>query len=148
MSTNHRRVRVAALFIIAMTVACQAEKTTGKPGASAGAGGPMVDMQGQRASFASLPLSRVISRDALGRGRFLLGPALKSALLPSAMSAELVARMHLTRNAHLLGVNSAAMQDAPLQATHALAGGAQLLQFGQRAGGLEVFGARANVMLD
>ncbi|HEY2735103.1 MAG TPA: hypothetical protein VGI70_14000, partial [Polyangiales bacterium] len=146
MFTSSHRVRVAALWISAMIAACQTEKVAenaGNQGSHAGAPAPAIDTSQGRASLAVLPLGRIISRDAFGRGRLLLGPALTSALLPSAMNGEQAARLHLSRNAHLLGLSSAAMQEAPLQATHALAGGAQLLQFGQRAGGVEVLGARA-----
>ncbi|HMJ55002.1 MAG TPA: M36 family metallopeptidase [Polyangiaceae bacterium] len=64
------------------------------------------------------------------------------------MTSETAARMHLVRNAGLLGASEASLRDAVLTGSHDVAGGGAIAQFEQRVHGIEVFGARTSVLLD
>ncbi len=64
-----------------------------------------------RAFFASTPLGRVVTRDAGGSARFIVG-ARQPVEVPPSFSAETAARIHLSRHASLLGLTEAAVQDA------------------------------------
>lgn len=98
--------------------------------------------------FASAPLGHVVARNAAtGFGRFVVG-APQPASIPPSFSAETAARVHLARHASLLGLNEAAVQDAVMTAAHDLADGAGIVQFKQRVKGIDVFHARASVVLD
>lgn len=93
------------------------------------------------------PLGHVTSRDARGAARFVMG-ALDATRAPVAIDPEKAARIHLERHADVLGLGAAVARDATLQGVHPLAGGASIVQLGQRVGGVDVFRARASVVLD
>src|SRR4029078_2703867 len=95
----------------------------------------------------SAPLGRVISRNALGVARFVMGARLDTPI-PAGISAETAASVHLSRHANLLGLTQASVQDAVLAASHDLGGGAGIVQFKQRVGGVDVFPSRASVVVD
>jgi MYXO-CTERM domain-containing protein len=89
----------------------------------------------------------VVSRDASGSARFVLGVR-EPVGAPPSFSSEVAARVHLSRHAGLLGLNENAVQDAIVSATHELMDGASIVQFKQRIAGIDVFQARASVVLD
>jgi len=100
-----------------------------------------------RAALLGTALGHVVSHDARGAARFVRAGA-KAERTPLAVSAETAARVHLARHARLLGLREADVRGIPLTATHAVPGGAKVLQFEQRAGGIEVFRSRASVVVD
>jgi MYXO-CTERM domain-containing protein len=105
------------------------------------------DLAAVRASLASTPLGRVVSRDERGAGRFVLAsPAAHAARLN--LGHETVARLHFERHAVALGLSGAAVRGAVLKGLHTLPAGASLVQFEQRIGDVEVFRARASVVMD
>ena len=105
------------------------------------------DEAAARAVFASAPLGRVVARDTFGVARFVMGARLETAVAAN-VSAETAARVHLSRHAKLLGLSEASVQDAVLSASHQIGGGASVVQFKQRVGGIDVFHARASVVVD
>jgi len=102
---------------------------------------------GVRAALKDAPLGHVTSRDASGAARFLVG-ALVDAPPVLAVSHEAAARAHLARHAALLGIGEDVVAQASLVRAHALEGGGAVVQLGQKVGGVEVFRARAHVVLD
>ncbi|MET0387614.1 MAG: M36 family metallopeptidase [Polyangiales bacterium] len=116
------------------------------PGSTAGAPAQAPQLQAT-AQLAKLPLAHVISRDARGNARFAVGRASHVAM-PSTMDAEQAARLSLERNARSLGVTERVAHDVQLRSVHRMPAGASIYQFNQRAGGVEVFGGRASVVLD
>jgi hypothetical protein len=119
--------------------------TPKRGGASAGAVDP--DLAAAKVALASTPLGRVVSRDVRGAGRFVLAsPAAKAARLN--LGHETVARLHFERHAASLGLNDAALRGAVFKGWHRLPAGAGLAQFEQRIDNIEVFRARASVVVD
>jgi len=98
------------------------------------------------AASASGPLGHAVSYGVGGVARFVMG-TLDAESVPRGIAGESAARLHLSRHAGLLGVEEAVVRDAVLDGSHALAGGAALFQFKQRLNGVEVFRARATVLL-
>ncbi|HWL88506.1 MAG TPA: M36 family metallopeptidase, partial [Polyangiaceae bacterium] len=117
------------------------------------AAGASADETAARNAIASTPLAHVSSRDEHGRARVLLGaiPASVGASTQSAaikVGSETAARLHLERQSSLLGVHENTAKTSPVAATHTLANGASVVQFAQRLNDVEVFRARASVVLD
>ena len=145
------RSRIIALTAVGSTlvgfVSCTHEVSkseTPSPSASSVA----IDEAAQAGDFfASAPLGRVIRRDAAGAARLIVGARETSAVAPS-FAKESVAIAHLARHAELLGLTRAAVQDAVVTASHDLPGGGSIVQFKQRLHGIDVFQARASVVLD
>ena len=104
------------------------------------------------AAIADAPVGRVVARDERGFARTVLGanPASGPSRVasPIKVTSETAARMHLVRNASLLGASEASLRDAALTGTHDVAGGGSIIQFEQRVHGIEVFRARTSVLLD
>ncbi|HWL88955.1 MAG TPA: hypothetical protein VNO21_24290, partial [Polyangiaceae bacterium] len=105
------------------------------------------DEASARTALKDTPLGRVVSRDANGKARFILGAA-RSAPAVIDVDAETAARIHLSRHAGLLGLHEAAVHGAQVIATHRLPGGATAVQFAQSVNGVEVFRSRASVVVD
>ncbi|WP_394837665.1 M36 family metallopeptidase [Pendulispora rubella] len=107
------------------------------------------DDSGARAALASTPLGYVVSRDARGAARWIVGSnEATAAVLDASVSEETAARVHLSRHAALLGITEAAVYEISRVGLQKLAGGATIVQFAQRAGDMDVFHARASVVLD
>jgi MYXO-CTERM domain-containing protein len=109
--------------------------------------GTLDESAAARELFASVPLGRVVARNASGSARLIVGASEPAASVPS-FGAETAARAHLSRHASVLGLNEAALQDAVMTASHELPSGAAIVQFKQRVKGVDVFHARASVVLD
>ena len=101
-----------------------------------------------KALLPQVPLARVISRDDQGHPRFFMGSTFAQPRLPSTMDGEQAARLQLMRHARVLGLSDQAVQQTQLTTAHGLSAGASVLQFTQRAHGMEIFGGRASVVLD
>src|SRR5260370_29068382 len=107
-----------------------------------------MDEAAQAGAFlASAPLGRVIRRDAAGAARLIVGARETSAVAPS-FPKESVTIAQLARHAELLGLTRAAVQGAVVTASHDLPGGGSIVQVKQRSRGIDVFQARASVVLD
>jgi hypothetical protein len=114
-------------------------------GSSAGATDP--DLAAAKATLAQAPLGNVVSRDVRGAGRVVFAsPAANATRLN--LGHETVARLHFERHAGALGLSAAAVQGAVFKGWHALPEGAGLAQFEQRINDIEVFRARASVVVD
>ncbi|WP_394848394.1 M36 family metallopeptidase [Pendulispora brunnea] len=95
----------------------------------------------------AMPLGHVASRDGRGAVRLVLSGTDEAApALP--VRAEIAARLHLARHAALFGWSEAMVRALEVARVHDIAGGANVVQFVQRAKGVEVLGARASVVLD
>ncbi|WP_394829735.1 M36 family metallopeptidase [Pendulispora albinea] len=121
-----------------------------------------------RAALAHTPLGHVVSTNAVGKARFVIGSAEMGpasaqgigggARLTSGsgtarapawkVGSELASRIHLSRHAEMLGLNEPAVRAAVVTSTHALQGGGRIVQFEQRVDGVPVFHTRASVLLD
>src|SRR5579859_1158421 len=151
--TNMRfhRSRIIALTAVGTTlvgfVSCTHEVTKSETPAPSPSVAAADDMVAANAYFAAAPLGRVITRSAAGAARLVVGAHDASAVAPS-FSRETAARVHLSRHASLLGLTQAAVQDAVITASHELPEGASIVQFKQRVNGIDVFQARASVVLD
>ena len=105
------------------------------------------DLAAAKAALAGTPLGRVVSRDVRGAGRYVL--ASREANAPRLnLGHETVARLHFERHAAALGLSEAALRGAVFTGWHKLPGGAGLAQFEQRINDIEVFRARASVVVD
>jgi hypothetical protein len=136
-----RFVRIAVVLGALWMAGCDA-----KPSASSA---PAAPPQPSDASLlARMPLGRVLSSDASGRARMIAGASAPASLMPAAMPSEAAARLQLTRHVHQLGLRADVVKNAQLRASQRLPAGAELVQFEQRAHDIEVFGARAAVLLD
>jgi MYXO-CTERM domain-containing protein len=134
-----------ALLTLLPMCAHDAAPTTGP--APPPAGPPAVGADAARDALGAVPLGEVTSRDAAGRARLVQG--VRDAAFPSlGVDAETAARLHLARHSELLGVSEPAIVAANVTGTHAIAGGASIVQLAQRVAGVEVFRARASVVLD
>jgi hypothetical protein len=100
-----------------------------------------------RAALTAIPLGHVTSRDARGAARVIAG-AIASDAPRLDLSGEDAARLHLSRHADVLGLGESVLRSVVLSDAHELAGGAGVYRFVQRVNGIEVFGARASVVLD
>jgi len=109
--------------------------------------GSSADEAAARAALVGTPLGHVTSRDADGKARFILAAA-ESVRPELAVSSETAARLHLERHASALGLSQTAAHDTPFVAAQPFSNGASVVQFGQRVDGIEVFRARASVVLD
>src|SRR5437773_1814788 len=77
-----------------------------------------------RAFFATAPLGHVVSRDAAGTARFIVGASQRAGdgaapgtgATPPSFGAEAAARIHLSRHANLLGLTESSVQDAVVSA--------------------------------
>ncbi|WP_394849508.1 M36 family metallopeptidase [Pendulispora brunnea] len=105
------------------------------------------DEEGARAALAGTPLGQIVSRNAQGNARVILG-GLGEDRPTLSVNAETAARVHLLRHAEALGLNEDAVRGAAVTASHAVAGGASIVQFEQRIDGIEVFRSRATVLVD
>ncbi|WP_394849509.1 M36 family metallopeptidase [Pendulispora brunnea] len=105
------------------------------------------DEESARAALAATPLGQVISRNANGNARVIQG-GLSDDRPTLSVNAETAARVHLLRHAEPLGLNENAVRGAAVTASHPIGGGASIVQFEQRIDGLEVFRARATVVVD
>ncbi|WP_394849506.1 M36 family metallopeptidase [Pendulispora brunnea] len=121
-------------------------KDTSSTGSIPDPAGNPGDEDAARAALANAPLGHVVTRDALGRARFVMGESAGQSPA-SGLSAATASRVHLYRHAAVLGLNDAAVRDAVLTATQELPGGATLVQYTQQVDGVPVFHARASVLL-
>ncbi|MET0390780.1 MAG: M36 family metallopeptidase [Polyangiales bacterium] len=99
---------------------------------------------------ASAPAARLVSWSDLGQARLFMaadGSGMREAL-PSELSGEDAARLHLLRYRDELGLSPQDVEAAELYGVHPLRAGAAIYQFSQRIQGLPVFLARAKVVLD
>ena len=141
---------VGALLIGLPT--CSSSQETPKPGdppAPVPVGS--ADEATASAVIAATPVGRIAARDERGFARTILGSTPTGstpASSPIRATAETAARLHLVRNAGLLGASEASIRDAALTGTHDVAGGGTIVQFEQRVHGIEVFRARTSILLD
>jgi len=140
-----RRCCLGAAGVALLSSGCNLEPQPSAPAAPSPQAPAVVDT---KALLQQLPLARVISRDEGGKPRFFVGSTFAQPRLPGSMNGEQAARLQLMRHARVLGLTDAAVDLTQLTSAHALPAGASVLQFTQRAHGLEVFGARASVLLD
>jgi hypothetical protein len=134
----------AAGVMLAAISSCGSDTPTARV-APLGAADP--DLAAAKATLASTPLGRVVSRDVRGAGRFVVAsPPSHAARLN--LGHETVARLHFERHAAALGLNEAAVRGAVLTGVHSMPAGASVVQFEQRIGDVEVFRARASVIMD
>jgi large repetitive protein len=127
--------------------ACSSSQDTAKPGeppAPVPVGN--VDEAAASAVIAATPVGRVEARAESGYARTILSTSHVSS--PIRVTAESAARLHLVRHADALGTGETSLRDAALTSTHDIAGGGSIVQFEQRVHGIEVFRARASVVLD
>jgi MYXO-CTERM domain-containing protein len=139
---------VGALLIGLPT--CSSTQETSKPG-EAPAPVPVGPVEESAAieAIAAIPVGRVAARDERGYARTVLGNNdVTRRASPIKATAETAARMHLVRNANLLGASDGSIRDAALTGTHDVAGGGTIVQFEQRVHGIEVFRARSSVLID
>jgi len=107
------------------------------------------DESAARAALAGRPLGHVVSTNAKGSARFILGSTeADRAPAQLAVSPELAARVHLSRHASLFGLTEAAVQSAQVTNTETLSKGGSIVRFEQRVDGVPVFQSRASVLLD
>jgi hypothetical protein len=100
-----------------------------------------------RTALASIPLGTVVARDVRGSARYVVAsPAARAVRLN--LQPEAATRLHLERHARLLGLSEHAVRGAVFKGWHAMTGGAGVAQFEQRVDGVEVFRARASVLVD
>jgi MYXO-CTERM domain-containing protein len=120
---------------------------TVKTNPSGAVGASEAELAAARAALASTPLGKVVARDERGSGRYVLAsPAAHVVRLN--LSPESATRLHLERHARVLGLSENAVRGAVFKSWHAMTGGAGVAQFEQRVGGVEVFRARASVLVD
>ena len=125
---------------------CSAHDTV-KTAASGNVGTGEAELAAARAALASTPLGKVVARDERGSGRYVVAsPAARAARLN--LQPESATRLHLERHARMLGLSEAAVRGAVFKNWHAMTGGAGVAQFEQRVNGVEVFRARASVLVD
>jgi len=110
-------------------------------------GVPTPEETAARAALATTPLGQVVSRDARGAARFIVGSTEETPAVVD-VDAETAARIHLSRHAELLGLSEAVIRDISQTDFQKLRGGASVVQFAQRVNGIEVFRGRASVVLD
>ncbi|WP_394839013.1 M36 family metallopeptidase [Pendulispora rubella] len=122
-------------------------KDTSSSGSIPGPAGNLGDEDAARAALANAPLGHVVTRDAQGRARFVMGET-AGPTLGAGVGSAVASRVHLYRHGALLGLSDAAVRDAVLTATQELPGGASLVQYTQQVDGVPVFRARASVLLD
>ncbi|WP_394839015.1 M36 family metallopeptidase [Pendulispora rubella] len=136
-------VFAAASVLLTALPMCAKESRTDSPAPPSGA----ADEEGARTALMGTPLGQIISRDAHGKARVILG-GLGEDRPTLSVNAETAARVHLLRHAEPLGLNESAVQGATIAATHSIGGGASVIQFEQRIDGIEVFQSRAAVVVD
>ena len=125
---------------------CSAHDTV-KPSTSGYIGTADSELAVARALLASTPLGKVVAQGELGAGRYVVAsPAARAVRLN--LSPESATRLHLERHARVLGLSEAAVRGAVFKSWHAMTGGAGVALFEQRVGGVEVFRARASVLVD
>jgi hypothetical protein len=101
------------------------------------------------AAVSTTPLARVVSRDAAGTPRLMLGASSpEREHLAAAMPFDDVARAELLHHRSALKLSEPTVRQATLDSTHELPGGARVVRFKQQVRGLDVFRARAQVILD
>jgi len=127
-------------------ISCSAHDTV-KTSPSGYVGTSEADLKAARAALASTPLGKVVARDERGAGRYVVAsPAARPVQLN--LQPEAATRLHLERHARMLGLSEAAVRSAGFKSWHAMSGGAGVAQFEQRVNGIEVFRARASVLVD
>ena len=125
---------------------CSAHDTV-KPSASGYVGTAESELAAARAALAAVPLGKVVAQGERGAGRYVVAsPAARAVRLN--LSPESATRLHLERHARVLGLREAAVRGAVFKSWHAMTGGAGVALFEQRVGGVEVFRARASVLVD
>ena len=125
---------------------CSAHDTV-KPSASGYVGTAESELVAARAALAAVPLGKVVAHGERGAGRYVVAsPAARAVRLN--LSPESVTRLHLERHARVLGLREADVRGAVFKSWHAMTGGAGVALFEQRVGGVEVFRARASVLVD
>ena len=141
---------VGALLIGLPTCSSTSETSTSKSGEN-----PVpvpvgnADEATAAAEIAAMPVARVAARDERGVARTILGTSFGTKpASPIKVTSETAARLHLVRNANLLGASEASIRGAAMTGTHDVAGGGTIVQFEQRVDGIEVFRTRASVLLD
>jgi hypothetical protein len=105
------------------------------------------DLAAAKAALAKTPLGHVVSRDPRGVGRVVI--ATPKADAPRLnVGAETISRLHFERHAKALGLSEAAVHGATFKGFHPVKGGGGVGQFEQRVDGVEVFRARAAILVD
>src|SRR3954466_5891420 len=122
---------VGALLIALPT--CSSSQETPKPGETPGPT-PVdnLDESTSNAVIAAMPVGHVATRNEHGFARTILGGATTASSSPVKVTSETAARLHLVRNAGLLGVSDASVRGAALTGSHDVAGGGTIVQFEQR----------------
>ena len=134
----------ALLTLLPMCARDAAPPPSPAPGATTP---PVAGEDAAREALRTMPLGEVASRGVDGRARLVLG--IKDAAFPAlGVNAETAARLHLARHGEMLGISEAAVLAANVTTAQTIAGGASIVQLAQRVGGVEVFRARASVVLD
>jgi len=146
-SDRLRRVALAAAGLAASSLIACANGAS-EPGATADVE-PVAPVELEaRAAISASPLARVLSRDERSAARLLRAAPRARVAAVAKLTREVAARMYLAHHAALLGLLPDVVEDAVVDGAQGLAGGAGLVQFSQRVAGVEVFRARATVMLD
>ena len=144
--TRFGALAATGAMLFAFPMCAKDTSPTGPIPGAPGSAGNTGDEDVARAALANVPLGHVVTRDASGRARFVMGEKQSAAL--TQVSSAAASRVHLSRHAAMLGLSDAAVHDAVLSATQELPGGASLVQYEQRVDGVPVFHARASVLLD
>ncbi|HMI89219.1 MAG TPA: M36 family metallopeptidase [Polyangiaceae bacterium] len=125
---------------------CSAHDTV-KTSAGGYVGSSEAELATARAALRATPLGKVVARNELGSGRYVVAsPAVGASHLN--LSPESAARLHLERHARMLGLSETAVRGAVFKSWHSMSGGAGVALFEQRVNGIEVFRARASVLVD
>ncbi|MET0594902.1 MAG: M36 family metallopeptidase, partial [Polyangiaceae bacterium] len=104
-------------------------------------------MSAAKATLATTPLGQVVSRDPRGAGRFVVSPTRANAARLN-LGHETAARLHFERHATALGLDDKTARGAIFKAWQSLPQGGGIAQFEQRVDNIEVFRARASVVVD
>src|SRR5262249_19025749 len=100
-----------------------------------------------RAALANVSLGHVSSRSESGAARMILA-TLDPAHPALDVAPEVAARIHLERHAEALGLPVSVAKTALVAAEHSLMNGASIVQLEQRVAGVQVFRARASILMD
>jgi hypothetical protein len=130
--------------LVAAIPSCSSDSKTAN-GSSGGAADP--DLQAAKTALAATPLGRVVSRDPRGAGRHVVAPRIANAQRLN-LGHETAARLHLERHAGSLGIDDKTAHGAIFKSWQSLPAGGGVAQFEQRVDNIEVFRARASVVVD
>ncbi len=136
---------LAAVGVLVAAIPSCGSDTKAANGSSTGAADP--DLQAAKTALAAAPLGRVVSRDPRGAGRFVVAPRIANAQRLN-LGHETVARLHFERHATALGLDEKVARGAIYKSWQSLPAGGGVAQFEQRVDNIEVFRARASVVVD